>query len=256
MLQECVSRFFGRTGSGWQHADLFEAKPVLWVDFLRASADDGPGIYEEVTSMEKVIQMLDDALEDYNLSNPTQMKLVFFRDAVEHVTRIKRILRQPRGNAMLVGVGGSGKQSLVRTACHMAGVEIFSIELVRGYGLNEFREDLKKIMLKSGVLGKPVAFLFGDTQIVLESFLEDISNLLNTGEVSGLFANDEITKIVEDLRPTAVAAGIPDTRDNVYRLFVSRLRDNLHIILTMSPVGSALRVRCRQFPSLINCCSE
>jgi dynein heavy chain len=157
---------------------------------------------------------------------------------------------------MLVGVGGSGKQSLVRTACHMAGVEIFSIELVRGYGLNEFREDLKKIMLKSGVLGKPVAFLFGDTQIVLESFLEDISNLLNTGEVSGLFANDEITKIVEDLRPTAVAAGIPDTRDNVYRLFVSRLRDNLHIILTMSPVGSALRVRCRQFPSLINCCSE
>ena len=255
MLQECVSRFFGRTGSGWQHADLFEAKPVLWVDFLRASADEGPGIYEEVTNMDKVVQVLDDALDDYNLSNPTQMKLVFFRDAIEHVTRIKRILRQPRGNAMLVGVGGSGKQSLTRTACHMAGVELFQIELVRGYGLNEFREDLKSIMLRSGVQGVPITFLFGDTQIVLESFLEDISNLLNTGEIAGLLANDEITKIVEDLRPTAVQMGIPDTRDNVYRLFVSRLRDNLHIILTMSPVGSALRVRCRQFPSLINCCT-
>ena len=255
MIQELIPRFFGRSGSGWTHADLFEAKPVLFVDFLRAGADDGPGPYEEATNLDKVVTMLDDALEDYNLSNPTQMKLVFFRDAIEHVTRIKRILRQPRGNAMLVGVGGSGKQSLTRTACHMAGVETFSIELVRGYGSNEFREDLKSIMLKSGVTGKAVAFLFGDTQIVQEGFLEDISNLLNTGEVSGLFANDEITKIVEDLRPVAVAAGIPDTRDNVYRLFVSRLRDNLHIILTMSPVGAALRVRCRQFPSLINCCT-
>jgi hypothetical protein len=117
--------------------------------------------------MDKVVQVLDDALDDYNLSNPTQMKLVFFRDAIEHVTRIKRILRQPRGNAMLVGVGGSGKQSLTRTACHMAGVELFQIELVRGYGLNEFREDLKSIMLRSGVQGVPIAFLFGDTQIVL-----------------------------------------------------------------------------------------
>ena len=125
MLQECVSRFFGRTGSGWQHADLFEAKPVLWVDFLRASADDGPGIYEEVTNMDKVVQVLDDALDDYNLSNPTQMKLVFFRDAIEHVTRIKRILRQPRGNAMLVGLGGSGKQSLTRLSAFMAEFQCF-----------------------------------------------------------------------------------------------------------------------------------
>jgi len=255
IVQELVARYMGKTGSGWSHADLFENRSILFVDFLRPNVDDGPGIYEEASDINKVVAVLDDQLDEYNLSNPTQMKLVFFRDAVEHVTRIKRILRQPRGNAMLVGVGGSGKQSLTRMACHMSGVEIFTIELVRGYGINEFREDIKKIMFKSGVAGKPIAFLFGDTQIVQEGFLEDISNVLNTGEVPGLFANDEVTKIVEDLRPVAVNMGIPDTRDNVYRLFVSRVRDNLHIILTMSPVGSALRVRCRQFPSLINCCT-
>ena len=42
------------------------------------------------------------------------MKLVFFMDAIEHVSRIARMIRQERGNGLLVGVGGTGKQSLVR----------------------------------------------------------------------------------------------------------------------------------------------
>lgn len=45
-------------------------------------------------------------LEEYNMEFPSQMHLVFFADAVAHVSRICRVLRQPRGNALLVGVGG------------------------------------------------------------------------------------------------------------------------------------------------------
>ena len=52
--------------------------------------------------------MLEEYMEEYNLSNPSTLNLVFFIDAVEHITRIARVLRQPRGNALLVGVGGSG----------------------------------------------------------------------------------------------------------------------------------------------------
>jgi dynein heavy chain len=70
---------------------------------------------------------------------------VFFADAVQHISRIARILRQPRGNAMLVGVGGSGKQSLTRFAAFMTETQCASIELTRSYGLPEFREDLKKL---------------------------------------------------------------------------------------------------------------
>jgi dynein heavy chain len=257
---EMLGRFFGKTGPGWAHDDLFGEgsmeKPLIWADFLRPSLEDNQlPPYEQAASLSRLVHVLDDGLDEYNISNPTQMKLVFFKDAVEHVARITRILRQPRGNAMLVGAGGSGKQSLTRMACHLSGVDCRSIQITRGYGSTEFREDLKKLMLAAGCKGTPIAFLFGDTQIVQEGFLEDVSNILNAGEVPGLFANDELSKITEEVRPVAIAKNIPDTKDNIYRLFVNRVRDNLHIILLMSPVGNALRVRCRQFPSLINCCT-
>ena len=73
------------------------------------------------------------------------MNLVFFKDAAQHAARVARILSQPRGNAMLVGVGGSGKQSITRFASHMAGFKCFSIELTRGYGNNEARARARAI---------------------------------------------------------------------------------------------------------------
>jgi len=255
-VAELVRRVFAKSGAGWTHEDLFEQeKPLLFVDFLSPRTDDGPGRYEEAASMDKVVHRLTEALEDYNMSNPTQMRLVFFRDAVEHVARIARILRQPRGNAMLVGVGGSGKQSLTRMACALAEIPCTGIELTRGYGRGEFREDIKKRMIQAGVKGESLAFLFTDTQIVEEGFLEDINNVLNTGEIPSLWASDELTAIVDGVRPVVQARGIPETLDNCLRMFVSRVRDNLHIVLAMSPVGDSLRVRCRNFPSLINCCT-
>jgi dynein heavy chain len=82
---------------------------------------------------------------------------------------------------MLVGVGGSGKQSLTRFAAHIAGCKVFQIELSRNYGPAEFRADLVKLYRTAGVDNEPVVFLFSDTQILQESFLEDINNMLNSG---------------------------------------------------------------------------
>lgn len=38
-------------------------------------------------------------------------------------------------------------------------------------------------------------------------------------------------------------------------MFIERVRDQLHIVLAMSPIGGAYRSRLRKFPSLINCCT-
>eukprot|EP00599_Poterioochromonas_sp_BG-1_P017876 CAMPEP_0173166600 /NCGR_PEP_ID=MMETSP1105-20130129/22117_1 /TAXON_ID=2985 /ORGANISM="Ochromonas sp., Strain BG-1" /LENGTH=3828 /DNA_ID=CAMNT_0014087887 /DNA_START=639 /DNA_END=12125 /DNA_ORIENTATION=- len=237
--------------SPYSQEELFINKPIVFADFLRPDAD--PRFYEEIKDIPKLTQVLNDLLDNYNMTFPSQMNLVFFEDALAHTARISRILRQPRGNAMLIGVGGSGKQSLTRMAAFVANMACLSIEINRGYGINEFREDIKKFMLKTGVEGNETVFLFTDSQIVDETMLEDLNNVLNTGEVSNLFAQDETDKIVGDMIPVCRGAGIPETRDNCLAYFVSRVRDKLHIVLCMSPVGDALRIRCRQFPSLINC---
>ncbi len=53
------------------------------------------------------------------------------------------------------------------------------------YGRAEFWDDLKKVYQMCGVDEREVAFLLTDSQVVNEVFLEDISNILNSGEVPG-----------------------------------------------------------------------
>ena len=79
--------------------------------------------------------------------------------------RIARMVRQPRGNALLVGVGGTGKQSLTRLAAHMCGYKCFQIEISRGYDYTTFHEDLKKLYKMAGVENQDSVFLFTDTQV-------------------------------------------------------------------------------------------
>ncbi len=65
------------------------------------------------------MKTVEDSLEDYNQVHTAHMNLVLFVDAVRHLCRIGRIVRQPLGNALLLGLGGSGRQSLTRLAAHL-----------------------------------------------------------------------------------------------------------------------------------------
>lgn len=63
-------------------------------------------LYEEITRMDALLNTLNHYLEEYNSTFPNKMNLVFFTDAVNHICRIVRVLLQPRGNSMLIGVSG------------------------------------------------------------------------------------------------------------------------------------------------------
>ena len=91
------------------------------------------------------------------------MNLVLFDDAVEHILRIGRCLKQPRGHIMLIGVGGSGKQSLIRLCTYMRSFEYKQIEITKGYDINSFKEFMKELMKASGIGGQGISFVMTDT---------------------------------------------------------------------------------------------
>ncbi|MFT7804825.1 dynein heavy chain 12, axonemal [Arapaima gigas] len=232
-------------------------KNLLFGDYMNPDLEDDERLYAEVPSMEHFSQVVELCLDEYNRSHKNRMNLVIFRYVLEHLSRISRILKQSGGNALLVGVGGSGRQSLTRLATFMAKMVLFQPEISKSYGMNEWRDDLKRLLKSAGVKGQKTVFLLTDAQIKEESFLEDVDSLLNTGEVPNLFAVDEKQEIMEAVRPIAQAGNknVDFSPLALFAFFVTRCRENLHVVVAFSPIGEAFRNRLRQFPSLINCCT-
>ena len=197
-------------------------------------------------------KILTDALNSYNELNAA-MDLVLFEDAMSHICKINRILESPRGNALLVGVGGSGKQSLSRLAAYISSMEVFQVTLRKGYAIPDLKIDLANLYQKAGLKNLGTVFLMTDAQVADEKFLVLINNLLASGEIPDLFVDDEVENIVTMVRNEVKGAGLQDTRENCWKFFIDRVRRQLKVILCFSPVGSTLRVRGRKFPALVNC---
>lgn len=225
---------------------LFEPNNVF-TNFV--STTDGS--YLPVPSMEKLKSVLDSKLVEYNESNAI-MDLVLFEQAILHVTRINRIIQNPGGNAMLIGVGGSGKQSLCRLAAFIGDFEVRQIAVTSNSSVEDLKEELRSIYMSAGVRGNPIVLLMTDSQIINEQFLVYINGIITSGWIPDLFSKEEIDNIIGSVANQAKSASVPDTPEARINFFVSNVKRNLHVVLAFSPVGDAFRVRARRFPGLVN----
>ena len=240
-----------------------EREDMNMVNFLRDPQEDADGVLEETIpkcyepggTLDDVKTRVLEFLTRYNSEFPQKrMNLVLFKDALKHLLRISRLLEMPRGSALLVGVGGSGKQSLTRVAAYMSGSTLFQITLTKTYNVNALMDDLRLLYKNAGHLRKSTTFLFTDSEIKNEIFLELINSILMTGEVAGLFAKDEMMVMTADLRNAFLdeRPGKPDTQANLKQFFIDCVRDNLHVVLCMSPLNPKFPERARKFPGLIS----
>ena len=129
----------------------------------------------------------------------------------------------------MVGVGGSGKQSLTRLAASVSGLEVFQIQLRKGYSVTDLRADLAQLYVKAGLKNIGMVFLLTDAQVPDENFLVLINDLLASGEIPGLFPDDELENIINGLRNEVKASGLQDTRENIWRFFIDRVRRQLKV---------------------------
>lgn len=205
-----------------------------------------------IKGMDHLKGILEQKLAEYN-DQVASMDLVLFDQAIEHITRIARIVEQPVGNALLVGVGGSGKQSLSKLTAFILGQEVFRILVTSTYGTESLKEDIRTVFTKAGVQGSQQLFILTDSQIVQDKFLVFINDILSAGYIPDLFPKEDLDGILGKVRSAAKAAGYEDTPAQLFEFFINRVRSNLHMGLCFSPVGDAFRMRARMFPGLINC---
>ena len=211
--------------------------------------------YTRIESGAGLLKAMENSLEDFNADTKTPMNLKLFMDAVGHISKISRVIRQPMGNALLLGVGGSGRKSLSRLATYVADFGLYTVEIAKGYGLTEWRENVKECLMLAGVDNKPTVFLFDDTQIVFTQMLEDVNGILNSGDVPNLYAPEDMEKIMNSCRQDCLKKKVQPTKLNIFAAYVSRVRKNIHVVFCMSPGTAIFRDRLRMFPSLVNCCT-
>ncbi|XP_023298158.2 dynein axonemal heavy chain 2 [Lucilia cuprina] len=217
----------------------------IFGDFMSAQ-----GYYEDLSN-DKLRIYINNQMLEYNNSGMARMQLVFFKDAIEHVVRIVRVISQPRGHMLNIGIGGSGRQVLVKLAAFILEMGVFQIEVTKKYKTQEFREDLKTLYKLTGVKQRATVFIFSGEQVVENTFLEIINNMLSTAEIN-LFKADEFEELKNELERPAKKANIQLTTEALYNFFMQNVRDNMHIALAMSPIGESFRSYLRQYPALIN----
>jgi hypothetical protein len=146
---------------------------VQFVDFLREPTLD-PETGEIIAPAERCYEAIDlealrivvDAKQKAHneQSRGQKFELVLFDAALEHLCRISRLLASDRGSALLVGVGGSGKQSLTRLAAYLAGAVPFQITITKQYNQVALFDDIKIMYKMAGFKGQKVAFIFTDAE--------------------------------------------------------------------------------------------
>ncbi len=141
---------------------------------------------------------------------------------------------------------------MARLAAFISSLDVFQITIKPNYSINDFKTDLNNLYRRAGLKGLSSVFLLSDAQITDEHFLVYINDYLSSGEIFGLFNDDEIEEILNNIRLEAKSQGYNDLKENIWKYFIDKVRRNLKIIMCFSPVGNTLRIRARCFPALFS----
>ncbi|KAL4429302.1 hypothetical protein ABPG74_002288 [Tetrahymena malaccensis] len=239
--------------------NLLTPEPIKVIRFGELMGNvDGDRFYDEMIDMDKIFAKVEYFLEDYNQNNKRPMTLVLFEFAIGHIINICRILRLQGGHGLLIGLGGSGRQSLTYLSAHIRDLRLTQIEMSKSYQKEQWIEDMRKLMIQAGVDSKESVFVINDSQMSKSFILEDLNNLLNSGDIPNLFSQEDFIPVIDRLRQNAKKEGKvklleQGTNQQFYDYFVQTVKKKLHIIITQSPIGDTLRNRIRNFPNIVNC---
>ena len=181
--------------------------------------------------------------------------LILFNDVLEHVLRIDRVFRQPQGHLILIGVSGSGKTTLSRFVAWMNGLKVFQIKVHGKYSAEDFDDDLRDVLRRSGCRGEKICFIMDESNVLDSGFLERMNTLLANAEIPGLFEGDEFAALMTACKEGAQRQGLLlDSQEELYKWFTGQIVKNLHVVFTMNPPEDGLSSKAATSPALFNRC--
>ena len=181
--------------------------------------------------------------------------IILFNDVLEHVLRIDRVFRQPQGHLILIGVSGSGKTTLSRFVAWMNGLKVFQIKVHGKYSADDFDDDLREVLRRSGCKGEKICFIMDESNVLESGFLERMNTLLANAEVPGLFEGDDFATLTTACKEGAQRQGLLlDSQEELYKWFTQQIAKNLHIVFTMNPPEDGLSSKAATSPALFNRC--
>ncbi|XP_043340601.1 dynein axonemal heavy chain 14 [Cervus canadensis] len=230
--------------------------PIIFVDFLDVNKSHRKKTYQYTNDYNKLAEVLTEFQMKLNSASlEISHSLVFFKEAIEHIARATRILRQSGSHMLLIGIDGCGKETCATLACYLAEHKIYRVPLSHNYAYLEFKEDFKKVFMQAGLEGNPSALIVSNLNLDQELFMEDLNSIINLGKIPDLFENEELDAIALRLRSLAEQSGYVDNRQILLSFFQKRIHKNLHIFMTMSPTRPNFHQNCRLYPSLISTCT-
>ncbi|CAH1776602.1 unnamed protein product [Owenia fusiformis] len=195
--------------------------------------------------------VIEKGLKQYSREN-MDLDILIFKEVLNNMARVDRALTMPGGSLLMAGRSGIGRRTAVSVVSHMHQMELFTPKMSRGYGLKNFKNDLKTVMQHAGIEGEQMVLLLEDHQFVEPQFLELINSLLSAGEVPGLYTPEELDPLLAPLRDQASDDG---HRGPLFGYFAQRIQTNLHIVLVMDCTNSNFTLNCESNPALYKQCS-
>ncbi|XP_066907622.1 dynein axonemal heavy chain 10 [Halyomorpha halys] len=223
--------------------------PLLFGDYRNAMQPDLPRDYEDLLDYEAVYHLFTEILQYLNRAN-SKNEIVLFEVALEHLTRIHRILRLYRGHAMIIGPVGSGKHTVVHLASFTAGCKI--VELPNNFQNSEFIRNIKKLLYSIIFNDQKTTLIVKNHLIINEGFLEIINNLMSRDDSLSIFSNMEKLSIISEIQKLEnFPSDFPD-KNEIWKHLEIKCKQFLHILLLMTPSMDFLRSKFLKFPGLIN----
>ncbi|CAB3359526.1 Hypothetical predicted protein [Cloeon dipterum] len=199
--------------------------PVLFGDFRNAlTQSEEKRCYEDLLDFEAVFFLFQEVLEEYNKQEREQkLDIVLFDSALEHLSRLHRVLRMRRGHAVLIGEPGTGRKSIFTLAATAAQYETFRLP----FAVDAVEKAVKQMYRLMGVEKTDVALFVSDADLKQPGISEIIYHAISNGWIPGLFDESEKDEIIQRIGKEK------ESSDKTWSTFQKDCVSRLHVVLSM-----------------------